>query len=97
MIDLKQLRENPDRFRKGAKAKKIEVDIDALLELDTRKRALMAEQESKRAEQNKISKQIGPQIGKLKGSLKKVSDAERPGVEAEIKTLEEKPSRLKGE
>ncbi len=97
MIDLKQLRENPDRFRKGAKAKKIEVDIDALLALDSRKRALMAEQESKRAEQNKISKEIGPQIGKLKGSLKKTSDSERPGVEAEIKTLEEKPSRLKAE
>ncbi|MCH7571745.1 MAG: serine--tRNA ligase [Planctomycetes bacterium] len=97
MIDLKQLRENPDRFRAGAKAKKIEVDIDALLELDTRKRALMAEQESKRAEQNKISKEIGPQIGKLRGSLKKASDTERPGVEAEIKILEEKPSRLKAE
>lgn len=97
MIDLKRLREDPDRFREGAKAKKIEVDIDALLELDTRKRALMAEQESKRAEQNKISKEIGPQIGKLKGSLKKASDTERPGVEAEIKSLEEKPSRLKTE
>ncbi len=97
MIDLKLLREDPDRFREGAKAKRIEVDIDTLLELDTRKRALMAEQESKRAEQNKISKEIGPQIGKLKGSLKKASDTERPGVEAEIKTLEEKPSRLKAE
>ena len=97
MIDLKQLREDPDRFRAGAKAKKIEVDIDALLELDSRKRALMAEQESKRAEQNKISKQIGPHIGKLRGSLKKASDTERPGVEAEIRILEEKPSRLKTE
>ncbi|MCZ6835541.1 MAG: serine--tRNA ligase, partial [Planctomycetota bacterium] len=47
--------------------------------------------------QRKISKEIGPQIGKLKGSLKSASESDRPGLEAEIKTLESKPSSLKAE
>ena len=35
MIDIKQIRENPERFKKAAKDKNIEVDIDRLLAVDT--------------------------------------------------------------
>jgi seryl-tRNA synthetase len=34
MIDIKQIRENPERFKKAAKDKHFEVDIDKLLEID---------------------------------------------------------------
>ena len=34
MIDLRELRDNPDRFREGAQAKRVEVDIDRLVALD---------------------------------------------------------------
>ena len=34
MIDLKQLRADPERFRQGARDKNMEVDIDRVLELD---------------------------------------------------------------
>ena len=36
MIDIRALRDNPDRFIKGAAAKRIEADIPAVLELDRR-------------------------------------------------------------
>ena len=36
MIDIKQIRENPQRFAVASKAKKFDVDIDRLLELDAR-------------------------------------------------------------
>ncbi len=97
MIDLKQLREDPDRFKRGAAEKKMAVDIDRLVALDEQRRALMVDQESKRAEQKKISKEIGPQIGKLKGQLKGASDADRPGMETQIQELEAKPAALKAE
>ncbi|MHC4775131.1 MAG: serine--tRNA ligase, partial [Planctomycetota bacterium] len=66
MIDLRQLRTDPERFKRGAGDKGIDVDIDRLLELDEKRRALMARQEASRARQKKLSKEIGPQIGKLK-------------------------------
>ena len=99
MIDLKQLRENPKRFVDGAAAKKDAVDIARFIELDEQRRSLMSEQESARADQKRISKQVGPQIGKLRGQLKK-ADANSGGggvatLEAEIATLEQQPAALK--
>ena len=35
MIDIKLIRENPEKFKKAAKAKKFDVDIDHLLQIDT--------------------------------------------------------------
>ncbi|MBP27047.1 MAG: serine--tRNA ligase, partial [Planctomycetaceae bacterium] len=95
MIDLKDLRENPDRYIEGARAKGSNVDIPKLLELDAKRREALSRQESARAEQKRISKEIGPQIGKLKGQLKKVDEADRPGLEAEIAKLEAAPAALK--
>ncbi len=97
MIDLKQLRADPDRFIKGANAKKIAVDIGRLLELDQQRRQLMAEQESRRADQNRISREIGPQLGKLKSQLKSLKGEEKSRLEAQIRELEAKPIAIKAE
>ncbi|MBX3357721.1 MAG: serine--tRNA ligase [Phycisphaeraceae bacterium] len=97
MIDLKQLRENPDRFRDGAAKKSIPVDFDRLLSLDEQRRALMTRQESLRAEQKKIEKDLGPQIGKLSGALKSAAPDDKPRLEAELAELKAKPARLKTE
>jgi seryl-tRNA synthetase len=95
MIDLKDLRANPDTYRAGAAAKNISVDIDAVLALDEQHRAITAEREAARAEQNRIGKEIGPQIGKLKGQLKKADAAHKAHIEAQLKELEARPAALK--
>ena len=92
MIDLKLLRENPQRYIDGAAAKKITVDINTLLELDEQRRLLQRQKEDHRAEQNRISKEVGPQIGKLKGQLKNATDSEKPELESQLSILEAKPS-----
>ena len=97
MIDLKLLRENPQRFIHGAKAKNISVDISMLLDLDEQRRLLQRQKEDLRAQQNRISKEIGPQIGKLKGELKSASSDEKAQLEAQLLELETKPSALKTE
>ena len=98
MIDLKQLRENPERFKHGARDKGIAVDIDRLLRLDEQRRALIADREARQAEQNRLGKEIGPQIGKYKGQLKKATNAaEREALEADIRQLEQRPVQLKAE
>ncbi len=58
MIDLKDLREHPDKYRKGARLKNVAVDIDAVLQMDEKRSAAMREFETLRAQQNKASGEI---------------------------------------
>ncbi len=73
MIDLKDLRENPDRYRKGAQLKNVAVDIDLLLRLDEQRSKAQKEFEQLRAEQNKAS----GEIAKLKDPAEKKSAVAR--------------------
>lgn len=59
MIDIKDLRKNPDKYRKGCLLKGITVDIDRILELDNKLRAAKKEMESLRQEFNALNKQTG--------------------------------------
>src|SRR5205085_1895260 len=58
MIDMKDLRENPDKYRRGAELKNVKVDIDAILRLDEQWRSSQTEFERLRAEQNQKGKEI---------------------------------------
>ena len=65
MIDIKLIRDNPDAVRQSLRNKGADcsADIDRILELDARRREIIAGSEADKAEQNKASKQI-PQIKK---------------------------------
>lgn len=95
MIDLKQLRENPARFQLGANAKGIHVDIGQLVALDEEKRRCQTEAEKLRAEQKKIEKELGPQMGKLSGQLKGAHGPERANIESQLEELKARPAKLK--
>ena len=97
MIDLKSLRENPQRFIDGAAAKNIAVDIESLLELDEQYRLLQRQREDHRAEQKRLSKEIGPQIGKLRAQLKGATGDDQAQLEKQLADLEAKPLTLKSE
>jgi seryl-tRNA synthetase len=91
MIDLKDLRENPETYRRAAKLKRIDVDIDRLLELDAKRRSLDSQRQALTAEKNTI----GKQIGQLAGRLKKAAPTEQAALQDEMKVLQEKPTSLK--
>ena len=91
MIDVKDLRENPDRYRDAARLKRIDVDIDRLLELDSEYRALDQQRQQITAEKNQISKQIG----QLAGRLKKASASEQAALQEQMKKLQARPAELK--
>ncbi len=95
MIDLKDLRDNPDKYRDGCKKKNFTVDLDRLLDLDSRRRALLTEQEQTRAQQRALEKESGPAIGKLKGQLGKASPDDKPRLEKELAEVMAKPAALK--
>jgi seryl-tRNA synthetase len=59
MVDLKDLRENPEKYRRGAERKNVRVDVDAILRADEQRVAAQREFEKLRTEQNEASKLIG--------------------------------------
>src|SRR3954467_3139685 len=91
MVDLKDLRDNPDRYRDAARLKRIDVDIDRLLALDAERRGLEAQRQQLTADKNAIGKQIGP----IKGKLKKATEPEKASLEAEAAKLEARATELK--
>lgn len=74
MLDIKFIRENKDVVIAGATKKHINVDIDALVVLDDRRRELQQEIDTKRAEQNEASKLISADPSKSQDLIKKMSE-----------------------
>jgi seryl-tRNA synthetase len=58
MLDIAFIREFPELVKAGAKKKRIQVDVERLLEVDRRRRALITEIEHLRAERNRKSKAV---------------------------------------
>lgn len=55
MLDIKFIRENPDKVKEGCAKKQVKVDVDRILELDKKKRGLLREIEGLKAEQKRVS------------------------------------------
>jgi seryl-tRNA synthetase len=93
MIDLKDLRDNPDKYRKGASDKHSPIDIDALLDLDEQVRSAQTDLQQLVASRNQLAKQIGPLMGKMK----KASDAEKQAIQGEVELLKKQAEQGKAE
>lgn len=59
MLDLRFIRANPEMVREAMKKKKMEADLDRLLELDERRRNLLVDVEALKARRNTVSEEIG--------------------------------------
>jgi seryl-tRNA synthetase len=58
MLDIAFIREFPDLVKAGAKKKRIQVDVERLLDVDRQRRGLITEIERLRAERNRKSKTV---------------------------------------
>ncbi|MDA0802580.1 MAG: serine--tRNA ligase [Planctomycetota bacterium] len=99
MIDIKAYRETPARFQAGAGAKRIIIDFGRLDALDAERRRLVTGIETRKADQNRLSKEIGPQLGQLKGRLKGLLEGSpgRAEVQGQLAGLEAAPLALKNQ
>jgi len=94
MLDIKFIRENPDRVKEGVKNKGVKADIDRLLELDEERRKLLQKVERFRAEQNKATEEIAREVDENKRK-KKVEEMKR--LKANLKGSEEELGRVSSE
>lgn len=66
MIDIKEIRENPEKFKKAAKDKGFVVDIDKLININSKLKAIKQQLQNIAAEKNRI----GASIPKITGNEK---------------------------
>ncbi|MFO7941510.1 MAG: serine--tRNA ligase [Bacillota bacterium] len=93
MLDMRFIREHPDRVKDAIVAKgESDVDIDQLLEVDERWRTYLAELERLRAVRNETSKEIG--LRKRNGDDAEEMIAQMREVNEEIDLLEERTQML---
>ena len=83
MLDIKFIRENPDKIKQAAKDKGVEVDIQKLLDIDLEYRNLSTVLQELYAQRNSASKERDIETGK--------------GLKSEIDSKEGRLSELKKE
>lgn len=88
MLDIKTIRENPDRIKKACADKNDKADIDQIIALNNTWRKLTTETESLRARQNQASQEVG--------KIKK-SGGDASAMLAEMKAVSQKVGELGGQ
>ncbi|NTU66854.1 MAG: serine--tRNA ligase [Candidatus Moranbacteria bacterium] len=86
MLDIRFIRENSAAVKEAAKNKNIDLDVEALLELDKKRIARMQEIESLQGEKNKLNDLIG-----------KATSEERPSIIKQGKVVKEKLAKIEPE
>ena len=85
MLDIKLIRENPNKVKQSCKNKQVKVDIDRLLKIDKERREIQTELEKIFAQKNKASKEIS------KAKDKK----EKQKIISEMQKIDKKGDKLK--
>ncbi|MCJ7516165.1 MAG: serine--tRNA ligase [Dehalococcoidia bacterium] len=85
MLDIKLIRDNPDVVRKALQNRGESITLDQIISLDERRRQLLHDMETLRAQRNEVSKQIGKMADKP------------PKLIAEMRELGEKVTSLEAE
>ncbi len=84
MLDIKFIRQNPDKVKKACKDKQVKVDIDKLLKVDKKRIEFLQALEDMRAKKNKASKDI----------VKTKDKKEKEKIILEMRELDKKNDKL---
>ncbi len=95
MLDIKFIRENPELVKENIRKKyqdsKLPL-VDEVIELDTKRRTVIAEADQLRSNRNALSKQIGMLMGQAKKDPSKLEEAE--AVKQQVKEQADRLAEL---
>ncbi|MBI2055417.1 MAG: serine--tRNA ligase, partial [Candidatus Sungbacteria bacterium] len=97
MLDIKFIRDNPDKVKEGLKKKGVDFDLDHLLAVDEKRRAKIKEVDDLRSEQNAASDEIAKLAGEERAQKIAAAQGLKTGLsdsELELKALEEEFNQL---
>jgi len=95
MLDIKFIRENPELIKEAARKKRIDFNVEKLLEIDKERLELLKFVEEKRAEHNIISKKIASLEGKEKEEIIKGAERIKKELEGKEQELKQKEQTFK--
>jgi seryl-tRNA synthetase len=75
MLDIKFIRENPEKVKEACQKKQLNVDVDAFLELDKKTRNVQQEIDVLRAQKNTLGKENQEKGKEIKEQLKGLEDS----------------------
>jgi seryl-tRNA synthetase len=93
VLDIRYVRANPDAVRRAARVKRLDFDVDRLLEVDAERRRLMQTTEELKAQQNRTSKEIAGLQGEERASRITAMQA----LVARLRELTEDQKRIEAE
>lgn len=99
MLDINEIRNNPEKIRKALAKRLIDVDFTAFLEWDQKRRSLISESEALKAKKNKVSSEIpilkkeGRDVSGLLSEMKDISEKVK-ALEEDLRKVEEEISRF---
>ncbi len=95
MLDIKLIRENPDFVKRGVALKRVDVDIDEILELDKERRQLLTKSDELKKERNDLSAEVGKRmkakedVTEIKEHVRQIGESIQ-GFEERLLILEER-------
>jgi len=95
MLDLKFIRQNPDTVRRMLKDRRVDVDLDQLIDADQQWLKAQKNVEDLRQRQNAVSKEIGQLKKNRQDASSQIAEMKR--VSDQIKQLNEQTQQLKQE
>ncbi|MBN1302197.1 MAG: serine--tRNA ligase [Melioribacteraceae bacterium] len=99
MLDLKFIRENPDKVKEGIKNKNEKDNVDEILSLDQKRRTNLQKVEELKAKRNKVSQEVGrlkkagENADEIIAEMKSVGDGIK-ALDDEVREIEEKMNEL---
>jgi len=99
VLDIKLIRNEPDKVREAMRRRGEDAPIDEVLELDERRRALVTEVEQLKARRNQVSEEVarakraGQDASELINSMRAVSDRIKE-LDGQIRDLEDRLQQL---
>lgn len=84
MLDIKFIRDNADKLKETIKNKNVDLDLDQLLDLDSKRRTVLAEVETLQSTKNSFSKEIAS-----------LSESDKQAKLLEMKELDSRQTELK--
>ena len=92
MLDIKLIRENPDKVNELLKRRNPDLSIDGILEIDLKRRKVQTQADELRAKRKNMSQEIG--IMKKQGQNTDEIQAQVKEMGEEIKSLEDQEQQL---
>lgn len=92
MLDIKFIRENPDKVKKAISDRGLKLDLDEFLTLDEKRRKLLVEVEQLKNKKNIVSDEIGKMLKEKKDVKQKISEMKI--VSQKIDEIDEKVEEI---